>query len=183
MPRCTRLGWHAIPSGPMGDWTGSLIIGLMITTPRKRPSWARLAPFDGVEIIDIICRQPATARFIARHFYNFFVADEPQVPAWQTVPPHDPEAIQTLMEAFIAHEYDIRAVMRVLFNADFFKQAQFAKVKSPAELVVGTARLAGGHRFPDVDDITASAGDWLYGATIAGPTERRGLAHRVGMDQ
>src|ERR687887_1818400 len=49
--------------------------------------------FDGDEIIDIICRQSATARFIARHLYNFFVADEPQVPAWPTVPPRDPEAI------------------------------------------------------------------------------------------
>ena len=45
--------------------------------------------FDGEEIVDIICKRPATARFIARHLYNFFVADEPQVPAWETVPPRD----------------------------------------------------------------------------------------------
>ena len=32
--------------------------------------------FNGDDIINIICRQPATARFIARHLYNFFVADE-----------------------------------------------------------------------------------------------------------
>ena len=64
--------------------------------------------FDGDEIIDIICRQPATARFIARHLYNFFVADEPQVPAWPTVPPRDPEAITTLMDALSKSSYDIR---------------------------------------------------------------------------
>ena len=29
--------------------------------------------FDGENVIDIICRNPATARFIARHLYNFFV--------------------------------------------------------------------------------------------------------------
>src|SRR5262245_53359910 len=114
----------------------------------------QVGAFNGEEIIDIICRQPATARFIARHLYNFFVADEPQVPAWQTVPPNDPEAIQILVDAIVTHDYDIRAVMRILFNADFFKRARFAKVKSPTELVVGTVRLAGGHRFPDVDDIT-----------------------------
>ena len=131
-------------------------------------------PFDGVEIIDIICRQPATARFIARHLYNFFVADEPQVPAWQSVPPHDPEAIQTLMDAFITHEYDIRAVMRVLFNADFFKRAQFAKVKSPADLVVGTARLAGGHRFPDVDDITLALETGYMGQQLLDPPSVEG---------
>jgi uncharacterized protein (DUF1800 family) len=131
-------------------------------------------PFDGVEIIDIICRQPATARFIARHLYNFFVADEPQVPAWQTVPPRDPEAIRTLVDAFVTHEYDIRAVMRVLFNADFFKRAQFAKVKSPAELVVGTARLAGGYRFPDVDDITLALETGYMGQQLLDPPSVEG---------
>ena len=30
--------------------------------------------FDGEDVIDIICEQPATARFISRHLYNFFVA-------------------------------------------------------------------------------------------------------------
>ena len=43
--------------------------------------------FNGEDIIDIIVKQPATARFLARHMYNFFVADEPQVPAWKDTPP------------------------------------------------------------------------------------------------
>ncbi len=89
-----------------------------------RPFWATLAPSTVSEIIEIICRQPATARFIARHLYNFFVADEPPVPAWQTVPPRDPEAIQTLMDAFVKYEYDMRAVLRVLFNGRFFQACQ-----------------------------------------------------------
>ena len=56
--------------------------------------------FDGEDVIDIICEQPATARFISRHLYNFFVADEPQVPAWDTVPPRDPDAIDTLVHTY-----------------------------------------------------------------------------------
>lgn len=32
-------------------------------------------------------------------------------------------------------------MLRVLFNSDFFKNAQFEKVKSPAEVVIGTMRL------------------------------------------
>ena len=104
--------------------------------------------FNGEEIIDIICRHPATARFISRHLYNFFVADEPQVPAWSVAPPDDPEAIETLARAFTESGYDIRSVLRVLFNSDFFKEARFARLKSPAEVVVGTLRLAGGSEFP-----------------------------------
>ena len=109
--------------------------------------------FNGEDIIEIICRNPATARFLARHLYNFFVADEVQVPAWQTVPPRDPEAIEALSDACFENQYEIRAVLRVLFNSDFFKKSAFAHVKSPAEFVVGTVRLAETHRAPGLDDI------------------------------
>jgi hypothetical protein len=39
-------------------------------------------------------------------------------------------------------------MLRVLFNADFFKKARFAKVKSPAEAVIGTVRLVGDFTTP-----------------------------------
>ena len=104
--------------------------------------------FNGEDIIDIIVQQPACHRFIARHLYNFFVADEPQVPAWMTTPPRDPEAIETIATAFRESQYDMRSTLRVILNADFFKNARFAKIKSPAEVVVSLLRLAGGFEFP-----------------------------------
>ena len=130
--------------------------------------------FDGRDIIDVICRHPATARFISRHLYNFFVADEPQVPAWETVPPRDPDAIQTLVDAFVENDYEIRSVLRVLFNSDFFKEATFARVKSPAELVAGTVRLAGTHRSPDVDDIDLALNTTYMGQTLLDPPSVEG---------
>ena len=104
--------------------------------------------FNGEDIIDIVVKKPATARFIGRHLYNFFVADEPQVPAWNNVPPQDPEAIETLAEAYVDSGGEVRSVLRVLLNSDFFKEARFKRVKCPAELVVGAIKLAGAHRFP-----------------------------------
>jgi hypothetical protein len=104
--------------------------------------------FNGEDIIDIIVQQPACARFVARHLYNFFVADEPQVPAWSIEAPRDPQAIDTLANTFRQSNYDIRSVLRVLFNADFFKNARFQHMKSPAEVVVGTLRLVGGYEIP-----------------------------------
>ena len=104
--------------------------------------------FNGEDIITMICEQPATSRFIARHLYNFFVADEPPVQAWSVTPPCDPEAIDLLAEKLLGSDYDIRATLRVLFNSDFFKNARFARLKSPTEVVVGTLRLVGGSEFP-----------------------------------
>jgi len=104
--------------------------------------------FNGDDIIHLIVQQPATARFLARHLYNFFVADESQVPSWNIIPPRDPAAIETLIEAYTTSHYDIRAMLRTLFLSDFFKQARFTRVKSPAELVIGTVRLAGNFATP-----------------------------------
>ena len=104
--------------------------------------------FNGEDVIDIIVRQPATARFVARHLYNFFVADEVQVPAWLHTPPGDPVAINIIADAFISSNYMIRDTLRVLFNSDFFKEARFQRVKSPAEVVAGTMRLVGDFSYP-----------------------------------
>jgi uncharacterized protein (DUF1800 family) len=104
--------------------------------------------WNGEDIIDIIVRQPATARFIARHLYNFFVADEPPVPYWNNSPPQDMAAIELLEKALIESDYNLRDVLRVLFNSDFFKEALFRKAKSPAEIVIGTLRLIGDFQAP-----------------------------------
>lgn len=106
--------------------------------------------WNGDDVVEIIVRQPATARFIARHLYNFFVADEPPVRTWMDAPPCDMGAVGVLEKAFVESNYDMRSVLRVLFNSEFFKSdaSRFAKVKSPAELVIGTMRLIGDFKFP-----------------------------------
>ena len=99
--------------------------------------------FNGEDVIDIICQQPATAQFISRHMYSFFVADEPPVPQWPYARPRDLEAIETLSQAYFDSHYDIRSMLRVLFNSDFFhsEESWYEKVKSPADLVAGVLRL------------------------------------------
>jgi hypothetical protein len=101
--------------------------------------------FNGEDIIDIIVEQPACARFICRHLYNFFVADEPQVPAWSLEPPRDPAAIDLLAQTFRENKCEMKPVLRTLFTSDFFKNARYKHMKSPAEVVVGTLRQMGGY--------------------------------------
>ena len=105
--------------------------------------------FNGEDIIDIVVRQPACPAFVCRHLYNFFVAEEPQAPAWNIEPPGDPEAVQLLAQTFVDSGYEIRPVLRALFASDFFKQAAFRKVRSPIEVVVGALKLTGGLDAPD----------------------------------
>ncbi len=106
-------------------------------------------PFNGEDIIDIVVQQPATARFICRHLYNFFVADEVQVPAWTIEPARDEEALEVMINSFVESGYEIKAVLRTIFNSDFFKNARYAKIKSPLEVVASTLKLVGAYQHPD----------------------------------
>ncbi len=98
--------------------------------------------FNGEDIIDIIVKRRATARFIAMRLYLYFVSDEP-----------DNQEIERLTDVFQETDGDIRSILRAIFNSDHFKSAavRFRKVKSPAELVFGAARLTDRFDIPDMD--------------------------------
>ena len=130
--------------------------------------------FNGEDVIEIICRQPATPRFIARHMYSFFVADEVPVPQWSYTPARDPDAIEELTQAYVDSGHDIRSMLRVLFNSGFFKSAQYSRVKSPAELVIGTLRMTGGYREPTTGIYTVPAEAGFMGQTLMNPPSVEG---------
>ena len=145
-------GWtfeQPIPLYPAGGYPTHFVYRPDDHDDGEKTFLGRTGRFGGEDIIDIIVAQEATARFIGRHLYNFFVADEPQVPAWSIAPPRDPEAIERLVRAYQESNADIRQVMRVLLNSDFFKEARFARVKSPLELVGSAAKLANWPQEPD----------------------------------
>ena len=153
---CSRAftGWTIqpkLPRGPLGRHDWFFEYREEDHDDGEKTFLGKTGNFDGGDTIRIICEQPATSRFIARHLYNFFVADEAQVPAWSVTPPLDPEAVELLAETLVESGYDVRSTLRVLFNSNFFKNALFARVKSPAEVVVGTLRLVGGAEFPGPD--------------------------------
>ena len=117
-------------------------------------------PFNGEDVIDIICQQPATAWFVASRLYGFFVSDTP-----------DEASIQFLADTFTETNGDIREVMRALLLSDFFKgeSARLARVKSPTELVAGTARLAGSYQFPEWGIVNLAMDVSFMGQEILNP--------------
>jgi uncharacterized protein (DUF1800 family) len=144
-------GWtvvNAIPRYPYGRYLSKFVYDPKDHDNGEKTFLGETGNWNGEDIINIIVKQPAAARFVSRHLYNFFVADEPQVPAWQHTAPQDPEAIKQLEAEYFRSNYDIRSMLRLLFNSDFFKNARFARVKSPVETVVGTTRLVGEFTFP-----------------------------------
>ena len=144
-------GWTIgpkIPRNPLGRFYWSFEYRPEDHDDGEKTFLGETGAFNGEEIIDIVVKQPATARFLSRHLYNFFVADEPPVPSWNITPANDPAAIDALVASYNESGGEIRAMLRTLFNADFFKAARYSRVKSPAELVIGAARLAGNYQGP-----------------------------------
>ena len=144
-------GWtftQPVPLYPQGHYPSAFAFKPELHDYGPKTFLGETGDFDGGDIIDIVVRQEATARFVARHMYNFFVADEPQVPAWSVDPPQDPEAIDTLVQTYFDTQGDLREIMRTLFLSDFFKQARFKRIKSPTELVAGVLKFGESFSFP-----------------------------------
>ena len=145
---CSRAftGWtltNPAPGQPYGRYAARFFYNPADHDDGVKNFLGETGHFDGEDIIDIICKQPAAARFLSRHLYRYFVADDAQVPAWMDTPPQDMETIKALEDEYFRSGYDIRSMLRVLLHSDAFKNAQFARVKSPVETVIGTLRLIG----------------------------------------
>ena len=150
---CSRAftGWtmdYKLPRFPYGRFDWSFRYRPEDHDDGEKVFLGETGRFNGEDVIDIICRQPATARFVARHLYSFFVADEVPVPAWNGTPPKDRETVDAMAGAFLESGSEMRPMLRLLFNSDAFKNARKTRVKSPTEVVAGTLRLVGGADFP-----------------------------------
>lgn len=99
--------------------------------------------FNGEDIIDIICKQDATARFVSTRLFQFFVADDLEGDGAESL-------IADMMQTYFDSGYEIASMLRTLFNSDYFKseQARYSRVKGPIELIVGAIKIAGSYRKP-----------------------------------
>ncbi|MFQ5648680.1 MAG: DUF1800 family protein [bacterium] len=87
--------------------------------------------FDGQEVVNIILDQPACAEFMTRKILGYFGFE----PVSGTV-------VRDLADAFRNSDYDIKTLLRRMFAHDDFYTSQVmgSQIKSPVQLVVGTAR-------------------------------------------
>ena len=153
---CARAftGWNlgnSVPVFPYGLVPWKFVYDPADHDDTEKTFLGKTGHWNGEDVIDIICKQPAAARFISRKMYDFFVADEPAVPTWRDTEPRDMDAIKMLEKVYFDSGYEVTPMLRTLFNSEFFKAkaVRFAKVKSPAEMVAGILRMTGDYREPD----------------------------------
>ncbi|HYN83273.1 MAG TPA: DUF1800 domain-containing protein [Gemmatimonadaceae bacterium] len=111
---------------------------------------------DGEDVLDILSRSPATARYIATKLVRRFVADDPPR-----------SLVDDAAAVFLKTNGDIREVVRTIVTSnELYSQRAFrSKVKSPFEVVVSAMR--GLNAQPDPTPQTAQAiaflGQPIYG--------------------
>jgi hypothetical protein len=92
----------------------------------------KTAKFDINTLVDHIFEQKATAQFICRKLYKEFVYYKP-----------DEEFISKMAEVFKANNFEMKPLLKFLFTSDDFYKKEIigSKIKSPTELLVGSAKL------------------------------------------
>jgi len=101
----------------------------------KKTFLGREGNFDGSDILEILASHPATAERLTGKLFSFFAYDDP-----------DKETLAPFASVWTATKGNVREVLRAIFLSPAFssRKAFRAKIKSPAEFVIGTIRSLGG---------------------------------------
>ncbi len=88
------------------------------------------------DVVRLVCSHPTTGGHIAWRMWNFFVYDG--------VSASDP-VLKPMIDAYYSSNHSIAAMVKAMFTSpEFFSQKAYrARVKSPAEYVVGVVRALG----------------------------------------
>ncbi|KAF0248273.1 MAG: Protein of unknown function (DUF1800) [bacterium] len=111
---------------------------------------------NGDDIVRIIAARQATARFISKKLFEYFVFQNPK-----------DSTIDKLANVYLSNGFSIKAVMQaILTSEEFFSEKAFnAIVKSPVENIVGTLRMLKAKL-----DTRGKGGDIISSLTAQGQT-------------
>jgi uncharacterized protein (DUF1800 family) len=105
--------------------------------------------FNGYDAIDIILKQPATPRFLAKKLYRHFVRQE-------VAPEFNDRLAQVLLDA----NYELKPLLKTMFlSRDFYSPPSVGtQIKGPVHFVVSTYRKLGLRSLPGVPDFNETTG-------------------------
>ncbi len=103
----------------------------------------RTGDFGGVDVLNIILDQPATAEYIATKIYRFFVRED-----------LSPALTAQLGSILRDSRYELRPLLTTLFlSRDFYSEASYgAHIKGPVEHVITMLKQLGAEDVPGVPD-------------------------------
>ena len=123
--------------------------------------WARMGNLGGDDVILTICARRATARYLVKKLFEFFVY------------PLDGSAgekatIEKFADVYMNRNHSIRELVRAIFTSDefFSDRARFALIKSPVEIIVGAIRMLGARYNPGTSAREGASNNTLAAVSI-----------------
>jgi uncharacterized protein (DUF1800 family) len=135
-------------AGILTGWTIDPEGGFFRYVPNRHEPGAKVLlgqRFEGGEVeaeraLLMLSRHPSTARFVATKLARHFAADDPP-----------PALVDVLARTFLDTDGDLLALTRLLANRAETWSQPLAKMRSPDDLVIATARLIGLEAGEDAD--------------------------------
>ncbi len=116
-------GWQTLPSGfffnqRQHDYGAKTVLGVS-------------GNLNGDDVVAILVKQKETSKFLATKLIKYFAFDDP-----------DPAMVSRIADVYMTSKYNMRKVVRAILTDPAFlsERAFHAKIKSPAELVIGSLK-------------------------------------------
>jgi uncharacterized protein (DUF1800 family) len=103
--------------------------------PDQKTIFGQRGRFKGVDVVNILLKQDATAEFIAKRFWSVYISEFNV----------DPDELKQVAQHFRGSDYDIKVLLRAILTSQSFWSAKNRGtiVKSPVDLFIGTIRSTG----------------------------------------
>lgn len=135
-------GWQYMQSRRRGNRSIQFAKNVNLHDSGAKTLLGHMGDFDGDNVLDILCRIPGTARYIAKKAWQYF--------AYEDV---ESETVDRTTRAFVESGLDVKALVRAIMTDESFygERAVRTRIKSPVDFCVGTARAIGVQRLERAD--------------------------------
>ena len=132
-------GWRFRKSADPSPFAYEWFLDTAQADSRSKTIYGQTANFSGQDVITVIASRRATARFLVKRLFEFFVYPLDLNSA------ADRATIEKFADLYFANDHSIRELVRAIFKSpEFFSErAFFGLIKNPVEFVVGTMRMLG----------------------------------------
>lgn len=123
-------GWRLNRKDPLGPQT--VTFSQFNHDEGRKTILGQSGEYNLQETIDLLIKHPACSKLIATKLWEYFAYPNPE-----------PHVLKPVIDAFAKSNYEIRALLRAMFNSEAFysDRAYRARVKSPVEYITGILGL------------------------------------------
>lgn len=156
-------GWRFSQSRRRGGRSMAFEMNSNLHDQGRKTILGQSGNFDGDDVLDLLCKHPGTARYIAKKAWEYFA-----------YPDVERETLNRVVRTFVDSGLSVRSLVRAIMTDEQFysDKAIGTRYKSPVDFCVGTARAIGVQRLERADASRPAA----FGSLLKVATRDMGMS-------